>query len=77
VSEEQPLLRIVRGEPSEEELATLVAVVARSVEGAAEPERPQSGWVDRLALAGRTPIVGAGAWTASGRAPGARTRAGW
>ncbi len=40
----QPFLTIVRGDPTEEELAALVAVLA-SVGGATEPDRsPPPGW---------------------------------
>ena len=44
-------LKVVRGEPTPEELAALVAVLAAraAAGGAAEPERPRavSGWTDR------------------------------
>ncbi len=41
---ERPFLRIVRGDPTEEELAALVAVLA-SVGGSTEPDRtPAPGW---------------------------------
>jgi hypothetical protein len=74
-----PLLRVINGEPTDEDLAALVAVVAaRAAGGASEADtEPRSGWVDRNTLVGRTPVVGPGAWTASGRIPGARTRADW
>jgi hypothetical protein len=47
---EAATLRIVRGEPTPEELAALVAVLAaRSAAGGAEPEAPRvvSTWADR------------------------------
>jgi hypothetical protein len=73
-----PLLRVVRGELSDVELAALVAIVAaRSAASDSGPEAPRSGWTDRTALVGRTPYAGPGAWTASARTPGARTRADW
>jgi len=65
VSDEQPLLRVVRGEPTAEELAALVAVVtARSAAG---PEAaPRSAWTDRALLVRRCPAPGPGAWRTSG-----------
>ena len=60
-------LRVVRGEPTAEEIAALVAVLAaRSAAGAegaaAEPAGPASGWTDRARYlrAGR---LGFGSWT--------------
>jgi hypothetical protein len=74
-------LRVLRGTPSDEELAALVSVLAASASaGRARPaaERPRvGGWADRRAAL-RTPVsVGPGAWAASGRARGTRTRADW
>ena len=65
MSDEQPLLRVVRGEPTAEELAALVAVVtARS---AASPEAaPRSAWTDRALLVRRCPAPGPGAWRTGG-----------
>jgi hypothetical protein len=68
---DQPLFRVVRGNPTAAELAALVGViVARSrATGAAAP-RPESAWV-RLARPGAvTPSglparIGPGAWRAS------------
>lgn len=71
-----PLLRIVAGTPSPAELAALVAVIA--ARGAALPAADpslRSAWGAPRPTASVT--VGAGAWVASGRAPGIRTRAGW
>ena len=62
----RPLLRVVRGEPSPEELAALIAVVsARAAGGGDEqPPAPPSLW-SRPQL--RAPLVaGPGAWRASG-----------
>lgn len=61
----RPLLSIVRGEPTLEQLAALIAVVsARAGAGEdAEPPRPSLWATPRL----RTPLVrGPGAWRASG-----------
>ena len=65
---EKPHLRIVRGNPSDEEVAALVAVVSAlgSGSGAETPEPPRSAWSDRRALV-REPLPhGRGAWRASG-----------
>jgi hypothetical protein len=63
---EPPLLRVVRGEPSDEELAALTAVVAAAAsQPAPEPPAPRSAWADpahRL----RAPLrPGPGAWRVS------------
>lgn len=59
-------LRVVKGNPSDEELAALVVVVSSlggGEEAAAEPTR--SAWSDRRALV-REPLAhGPGAWRAS------------
>jgi hypothetical protein len=64
---ERPHLRVVRGNPTDEEIAALVAVVsalgASPDEGAPEPSR--SAWSDRRLLV-REPLAhGPGAWRAS------------
>jgi hypothetical protein len=45
-----PVLRVVRGEPTAEELAALIAVVCARVAGGATVHRPRSAWSapDRL-----------------------------
>jgi hypothetical protein len=60
----RPLLRVVRGNPSPEELAALIAVVAaRAVGGEPEPMPVRSLWA-RPSL--RSPLShGPGAWRAS------------
>ena len=64
---ERPLLRVVRGEPSSEELAALTAVVLASGAKAEPPSpAPPSAWADRSALLRRTSHAGPGAWRASG-----------
>ena len=61
----QPLLRVVRGTPSAEELAALVAVVAGRASAAAEPEpRRRPLWGRPVLRPVLTP--GPGAWRASG-----------
>jgi hypothetical protein len=76
---ERPLLRVVRGEPTAEELAAVVAVLAvRSRPAAvAGPEPPAAGgWADRTAALRRPLAPGPGAWRVAGRTPGVRTGAG-
>jgi acyl-CoA carboxylase epsilon subunit len=71
-----PLLRVVRGEPSPEELAALTAVIAtRGTHSKAH--EPRSQWTDRASLVRRAVYPGPGVWVASGWAPGIRTRADW
>ncbi|KZB82265.1 acyl-CoA carboxylase subunit epsilon [Amycolatopsis regifaucium] len=64
---ETPLLRVVRGNPSDAELAALTAVVV-AVAGARAPEpapKRQSWWADKASLV-RAPLApGEGAWKAS------------
>ncbi|MDQ3762244.1 MAG: acyl-CoA carboxylase subunit epsilon [Actinomycetota bacterium] len=59
------MLRIVRGEPSDEELAALIAVVATLANAVAQPLAAHCAWADpahRL----RTPLQpGPGAWRRS------------
>jgi hypothetical protein len=67
---EAAALRIVRGEPSPEELAALVAVLAaRSAAGSGEPAAPRnaSGWTDRARYvrSGRVEFGARGGWRAS------------
>ena len=61
----RPLLTVVRGEPTPEQLAALVAMVsARGAGGEPEPEPERSLWA-RPQL--RAPLhAGPGAWRASG-----------
>jgi hypothetical protein len=63
-----PLLRVVRGDPDDAELAALTAVVAGLASGRAPaegPTGPPSRWADRSALV-RAPLrPGPGAWRAS------------
>ena len=63
-------IRIVRGEPSPEELAALVAVLAaRAAAGTGEPEAPRaaSGWTDRARSmrSGRVEFGARSGWRAS------------
>jgi Acyl-CoA carboxylase epsilon subunit len=66
----RPMLRIVRGEPTPEELAVVTAIVtaAASAGGAAEPELPARGqWSDPAHQHRRSWLHGRGAWRAATR----------
>jgi len=66
--EKRPLLRVVRGNPSDAELAALTAVVA-AASAAKAPEKPKprtSWWGDQPASLRRALHPGEGAWRASG-----------
>lgn len=62
----RPVLRIVRGEPSDEELAALVAVLTARTTAVTPPipEAP-SVWRDRTALLRKPAHPGPGAWRAA------------
>ena len=62
----RPMLRIVRGDPTPEEIAALTVVVAAASGGGPEPERgPHSVWADRSRLV-RGPVrAGPNGWRAS------------
>jgi hypothetical protein len=63
-----PVLRVVRGEPTADELAALVAVLtARSRSTRSRPAVRPSGWSDRSRLLRSIPRPGPGAWAASGQ----------
>jgi hypothetical protein len=64
----EPLFRVVKGSPTEEELAALVAVLTlRSGGGATEPETRESGW-SAYWRSVRAPVQpGPEAWRMSGR----------
>lgn len=64
--EQTPHLRVVRGEPTAEELAALVTVLAAAGGGSGAPDdEPPSAWNDRQAWA-RLPLRhGPGAWRSS------------
>jgi hypothetical protein len=66
---ERPVLRIVRGDPSPEELAALTAVLAAASAGSGTPEEdpgPASAWTEREALVRRPLSPGPHAWRMSG-----------
>jgi hypothetical protein len=65
---DRPLLRVVRGNPDDAELAALSAVAAGLASAAApagDSANPPSCWADKAALIGAPLRPGAGAWRAS------------
>ena len=63
---ETPYLRVVRGEPTAEELAAVVAVLAARSAAAPQPAwRPRSAWADPARRLGLTHRAGPGAWRRS------------
>jgi hypothetical protein len=66
-SDERPVLRVVKGDATPEEVAALVAVIAALGSGPAEVKaKPRSTWADP-AHRRRTPLPhGPGAWRSSG-----------
>jgi hypothetical protein len=66
MSDDKPLLRVVRGEPSAEELAVLTAVVTAAGGDDADAVPPLRGRWNDPAHAHRRPLLpGPGAWRAS------------
>ncbi len=63
-----PLLRVVKGDPTVEELAALVAVIVarRPAAGAELPAVPRSEWATRHRTLRGVHRHGPGAWRASG-----------
>ena len=82
-----PVVHVVAGQPTIEELAALMTVLAVSAPAdaapaapapdAAAPDDPAAGWSGRWWGLRRPLPVGPGAWQRSGREPGLRTRADW
>ena len=70
-SEPRPLLSVVRGEPTTDELAAVTIVLAamahRSAQPAASAGRPSSAWSAREQMLRPPVFAGPGAWRASGR----------
>ena len=60
----EPLLRVVRGDASPQEIAALIAVLlaARPADADVAPEPARSAWSDRSALLRRPVHPGPGAW---------------
>jgi hypothetical protein len=69
VTADQPMLRVVRGEPSAEELAALTLVVAALAQRRQRRRGvPVGGWPDNGARHRRPLRPGPGGWRATGRA---------
>ena len=71
---DQPVLRVVRGDATPEEVAALVAVLAARGGGVPEEPPAPSAW-SRPQPRRPLPLPGPGAWRAAAR--DARTRASW
>jgi len=71
VTELQPLLRVVRGQPTDEEAAALAVVLAAKLAARPAPGRagPAStgGWADRARALRTPPAPGPGSWRNSAR----------
>jgi hypothetical protein len=67
VSDDRPVLRVVRGDATEEEIAALVALIASMSGDEPAPKRkPRSSWADPARRMRTTLPHGPGAWRASG-----------
>lgn len=75
---QRPLLRVVKGDATAEEIAALVTVLAaRAAAAVEEPKPAPSAWSSRRAQLRRPVFVGAGEWRRSGFDKGTRTKADW
>ncbi len=64
---ETPVLRIVRGDPTAEEIAAVVTVLSAYAGTARQAQEPApSAWTDRRTAVRRPLSPGPGAWRASG-----------
>jgi hypothetical protein len=63
----RPVLRVVRGEPTPEELAALVTVLGARGAGGSRPPATRSAWSDPAGLVRRPLTHGPGQWTRSSR----------
>jgi hypothetical protein len=67
-AQERPVLRVVSGNPSAEELAVLTAVMSATGSAGDAPEPPRRGrWNDPAMLVRRPLRAGPGAWQAAFR----------
>lgn len=62
----RPVLRVVRGDATPEEVAALLGVVASLGGGATPPRRPRSSWAHPERQVRRPVHAGPGGWRASG-----------
>ena len=60
-----PLLRVVRGEPTPEELAALLAVLASRTAGTPDVPHSRSAWNDPARRVRRPVVHGPGGWRSS------------
>jgi Acyl-CoA carboxylase epsilon subunit len=68
VTADQPVMRVVRGEPTAEELAALTVVVATlSQRRARRRPTPVGGWASYADTHRRALHAGSGGWRAAGR----------
>jgi hypothetical protein len=65
--ERRALFRVVRGTPTDAELAALTVVLLAAASPADAPPPEPSAWTDRAALMRRPLPVGPGAWRMSAR----------
>jgi hypothetical protein len=70
------LLRVVRGDPTPDELAALVTVVAARAAARRPAPQRRPAWGDPAMALGGMPIPGPDAWRRSTLVPGIRTGAG-
>ena len=64
----RPMLRVVRGDPTPEQLAALMTVLgARAAAGSTAPVGPRSAWNDPAALVRRPHPPGTDGWRRSAR----------
>jgi hypothetical protein len=66
MSETQPVLRIVKGDATSEEVAALVAVIASMNGGVPPKPKPRSSWADPARRMRTALPHGPGAWRTSG-----------
>jgi hypothetical protein len=66
VSDDRPILRIVKGDATPEEVAALVAVIASMGGGEAAKPKPRSTWADPARRMRSVHRHGPGEWRASG-----------
>lgn len=64
----EPLLRVLRGQPTDEELAALVLVVAAAASGSEPEPKPRSLWNDPALLLRASAMPSSSAWTSPVRA---------
>ena len=66
VTAPSPVLRVIRGDATPEEIAAVVAVLlSRSAAAEPGPRRAPSAWADRSRLLRRPPFPGPDAWRRS------------